>query len=54
MRKLNKKKIKKIKHFIKKHKVLIGFTISILFKFVFGFNIEISISDIILLIIEII
>lgn len=49
---MNKKKIKKIKLFIKKHKYLIVFIIGILLKIIFKIDIKISISDIILLISE--
>ena len=49
---MTKKKIKKIKLFIKKHKYLIAFIIGILLKLIFKIDIKISISDIILLISE--
>ena len=49
MDKFNKRKIKKIKRFVRKHKVLIAFIIGILF----NMDVEIFISDLILLITEI-
>ena len=53
MDKFNKRKIKKIKRFVRKHKVLIAFITGILIKIIFNMDVEISISDLILLITEI-
>ena len=53
MDKFNKRKIKKIKRFVRKHKVLIAFIIGILIRIIFNMDVEISISDLILLITEI-
>ena len=52
MDKFNKRKIKKIKRFVRKHKVLIAFITGILIKIIFNMDVEISISDLILLIAE--
>ena len=53
MDKFNKRKIKKIRRFVRKHKVLIAFITGILIKIIFNMDVEISISDLILLITEI-
>ena len=52
MDKFNKRKIKKIKRFMRKHEVLIAFITGILIRIIFDIDIEISISDLILLITE--
>ena len=53
MGKFNKRKIKKIKRFVRKHKMLIAFIIGILIRIILDIDVEISISDLILVITEI-
>ena len=54
MGKFNKRKIKKIRRFVRKRKVLLAFITGILIRIIFNMEIEISISDLILLITELI